>query len=415
VSNGPVNSTEQFVLSVCQRSFLSLWCHNNPKAKDGKELCDILVICDPHVIVISVKAVLLKGVEDLAVGHGRWERRAVDASVKQIYGAERWLASASHVIRKDGSPGLNLPPTERRKVHRIAVAFGGRGEVAIKSGDFGKGFIHVMSEHSFQEVMAELDTIADLVEYLTAKEDCVASGCSIVIEGSESNLLGLYLFNGRSFPSGPDLMTVEDGIWRGIQQKPEYKRRQEADHDSYAWDKLIEQLADPTAKLIGEAGTQLNDVELALRAMARENRFARRCLGRGFLEFLRQATARKLRSRLLTGPSGVIYVFVFFEPDKDATFRIAEVGNRCFVARHRVGVGDVVVGVGIGRFAPGVGSTSDLVYLKLPNWSTADDETAVRMKADLGFFETSSTQHSHEDEYPAPDSRRLARPSQIQR
>jgi hypothetical protein len=199
-------------------------------------------------------------------------------------------------------------------------------------------------------------------------------------------------------------MSVDDGIWRGIQQKTEYKRRKEADCESYARDRLIEHLADPTAKSIGEAGPQLNDAELALRAMARENRFARRLLGRGFREFLQQATAGKLRSRLLTGPSGVIYVLVFFEPDKDAAFRIAEVGTRCFIARHRIGIGDVVVGVGISKFAPGVGSTSDLVYLKLPNWSTADDETAVRMKADLGFFETSSTQHSHEDEYPAPDS-----------
>jgi hypothetical protein len=148
-------------------------------------LCDLLVICDPQVVVISVKEVRLKGV-GLVVGYGRWERRAVDASAKQIYGAERWLAPASHVIRKDGSPGLNLPPTERRKVHRIAVAFGGRGEVAIKSGDFGTGFAHVLSEHSFHEVMAELDTITDLVEYLTAKGNCAASGCSMVIEGSES-------------------------------------------------------------------------------------------------------------------------------------------------------------------------------------------------------------------------------------
>jgi hypothetical protein len=403
MSNGPLNSTEQFVLDVCHASFLSLWCYNNPKARSGKELCDILVICDPHVIVISVKEILLKESADTVVDFRRWERKAVDASVRQIYGAERWLASAPHVIRKDGSQGLNLPLAAARKVHRIAVAFGGRGEVAIKSGDFGKGFVHVMSEHSFHELMAELDTITDFVEYLAAKEGCVTGGCSIVIEGSESNLLGLYLFNGRSFPSGANLMTVDDTIWRGIQQKPEFQRRKEADRESYTWDKLIEHLADLSAKSIGEAGPQLNDLELALRAMARENRFARRLLGRGVREFLRQATARKLRSRLLTGPSGIIYVFVFFESDEDAAFRAAEVGNRCYIARHKIGTGDVVIGVGIGRHVPGLGSASDLVYLKLPIWSAADDEMALRMKANLGFFESSLTQHSHQEEYPTSD------------
>jgi hypothetical protein len=403
MSTGPVNSTEQFVLGVCQGSFLSLWCHNNPKGKGGKELCDILVICDPHVIVISVKEVLLKGVEDSSVNYSRWERRAVDESVKQIYGAERWLRSASQVIRKDGSPGLNLPPAAERKVHRIAVAFGGRGEVAIKSGDFGKGFIHVMSEHSFHDVMTELDTVTDLVAYLTAKEDCVAGGCSIVVEGAESNLLGLYLFNGRSFPSGSNLMIVDDTIWRGIQQGPEFRRKKEADIESYTWDKLIECLADPNAKLIGEAGSQLSDVELALRVMAREDRFSRRFLGRGVREFLLQATTGGLRSRLLNGPSGIIYVIVSFASEEDSASRIAEVGNRCFIARHTVGAGDIVIGVGIGRYAPGSGSASDLVYLNLPNWSAADDEMAVKMKASLGFFTGASTQHSHEDEYPASE------------
>lgn len=67
LGTGPVNRAEQFVLSVCQRAFLSLWCHRNPKGKGGKELCDILVICDPRVIVISVKEVLLKGAEDSTV------------------------------------------------------------------------------------------------------------------------------------------------------------------------------------------------------------------------------------------------------------------------------------------------------------------------------------------------------------
>ena len=162
-----------------------------------------------------------------------------------------------------------------------------------------------------------------------------------------------------------------------------------------------ERLADPTAKSIGEAGPQFNEVELALRAMARENRFSRRLLGRGVREFVQQATTGKLRSRSLTGPGGIIYVFVFFASDEEASYRIAELINRCFIARHKVGVGDIVTGVGISRYAPLSGSTSDLVYLNLPDWSAADDETAIRMKADLRFFDGTSTQRLHEDEHPS--------------
>jgi hypothetical protein len=41
----PVNTAEEFVLRVCQRSFLLLSCCNNPGGKDNDELCDILVVC----------------------------------------------------------------------------------------------------------------------------------------------------------------------------------------------------------------------------------------------------------------------------------------------------------------------------------------------------------------------------------
>jgi hypothetical protein len=160
-----------------------------PTGKNGKELCDILAICDPNVIIISVKDVTLKLGEDPEIDHARWERRAVDASVKQLYGAERWLTSAPQVTRSDGSLGLTLPPLSRRKTYRIAVAFGGRGEVVMKSN----GFVHVMCENSFSDLLTELDTITHLVDYLAAKEGCIASGCAIVVDGSVSNLLGTFI------------------------------------------------------------------------------------------------------------------------------------------------------------------------------------------------------------------------------
>lgn len=75
----PVNDTEAFALRICQGTFLSLWCYNNPIAKPGKELCDILVVCDPAIIIISVKDVRLRE-GNFEVEHNRWERKAVDES-----------------------------------------------------------------------------------------------------------------------------------------------------------------------------------------------------------------------------------------------------------------------------------------------------------------------------------------------
>jgi len=52
---------------------------------------------------------------------------------------------------------------------------------------------------------------------------------------------------------------------------------------------------------------------------------------------------------------------------------------------------------------PGVGSAADVVFRYLANWSSTDDETAVRMKGDLGFFARPAIRRSHEDEFPMPD------------
>ena len=121
-----LNETERLVFELCTKSFLSLWSYANPQGKTtGKELCDILVVCEPDIIIFSVKEVAFAEEGDDKVNQARWFKRAIEDSVKQIYGAERWLSSASHVIWKDGTRGLSLPEASGRRVHRVAVALGG--------------------------------------------------------------------------------------------------------------------------------------------------------------------------------------------------------------------------------------------------------------------------------------------------
>jgi hypothetical protein len=225
---------------------LSLWCYANPRGKNGKELCDVLIVCDPHVIVISVKDIRLKS--DNKDDVERWQRRAVDASVDQLYGAERWLQFAEAVTRRDGTPGLPLPVRSDRKVHRIAVACGSQGRVARSSGDFGKGFVHVMTEEGFFDVLGELDTIHDFATYLEAKETWIAGDRSVVLEGSELNLVALYVSNGRTFPADADHVIVRDGLWQEMLARPEFQKRKALDRESYVWDALVERLSDPNAK-----------------------------------------------------------------------------------------------------------------------------------------------------------------------
>lgn len=80
--------SEELVARLCQRSFLKLWTHPNPIGKNGKELCDCLIVCGQHILIISVKEVEYQDTGN-RVGWDRWHRVAVEKSVKQIWGAER--------------------------------------------------------------------------------------------------------------------------------------------------------------------------------------------------------------------------------------------------------------------------------------------------------------------------------------
>jgi len=70
-----MNRAEQFVFQVCKRSFLSLWSYANPLGKNFKELCDILVVCEPDIIVIIVKEVRVKKSDDIRTDKASDEKK----------------------------------------------------------------------------------------------------------------------------------------------------------------------------------------------------------------------------------------------------------------------------------------------------------------------------------------------------
>ena len=79
--SGGINVSERFVAVHCDRTFLSLWGMANPVGKDGsKELCDYLVVCDPDIIILSVKDVRLAS-EPNRITAEKWHRKAIEASV----------------------------------------------------------------------------------------------------------------------------------------------------------------------------------------------------------------------------------------------------------------------------------------------------------------------------------------------
>lgn len=394
-----MNKAEQLVFNICRKSFLSLWSYLRPTGKNAKELCDVLVVCEPDLIIFSVKDIQIKESGDDARDWSRWTRKAIDESSKQIYGAERWLKTAATVIRNDGTPGLTLPTLTERRVHRIAVAFGGKNKVPLVFGDFGKGFIHVFDETSFDIVMGELNTITDFVTYLTAKEELVAAGTRIDNFSAEEDLMALYLNNGRRFPQGFTHYVVTGPIWETFIKKPEYKKKQKADRASLMWDGLIEKFAEDILGDNLEFGGPLTKAEKGIRIMAREDRFSRRILGKSFSDFY-LLTKTKYGSRITPAPSGVIYVFLALPHRTERKHRIAVLGTRCFVARGLNPTSHHVLGIATEQDKPGKGFSLDLHYLYLPYWNKKLQTAFKRMQRDLGYFTKPSKKVGDEDEYP---------------
>ena len=203
-------ASERYLAVLADRTFLNLWSYPNPyreqklpgRIRRERDFCDLLVVCDPHVIVFSEKHI---GWSDkpVEVAWPRWFRKAVSAAATQLRGRSAGFRTSQIELFLDRTCTvpfpLKFPPAERRKIHRVVVARGatdtcrdyfrgGTGSFLIKPdvladdhfnpaspthqpfaiGDIEPNgdFVHVLDEASLDTVMSELDTISDFTGYL---------------------------------------------------------------------------------------------------------------------------------------------------------------------------------------------------------------------------------------------------------
>jgi hypothetical protein len=393
---GGLNAAEKFVAQHCQGTFLSLWGMANPIGKDTtKELCDYFVVCDPHVLIISVKDICL-GTELNKAKADRWTRKAIEESAKQVYGAERYLTGAVAVNDHKGRT-IILPPSDRRRTHRLCVAFGSEGQVGINMGNFGKGFVHVLDETSFPTILRELDTISDLTDYLEAKCAYLENGPRLITFGEEQ-LLAFYLSNQRSFPNSADVVLLDETLWPGLVQSKQFQARVAADRISYAWDNVIEYISKDLL-----AGTLMyisppTEAEMVLRILAHEKRFYRRSLAEAMNTVIFEG---KVRARMVRSMSGIVYVFLAVQRDEDRQYRIAELSARCFAAHLHHRDARIIVGLATESAKDArAGLSFDLFMIDQPDWTEEDEKHAIFARDELGFFKAPQISMEHKDEYP---------------
>lgn len=390
-----MNCSEKFVSALSENSFFSLWSYPNPIGKKDKELCDVLVVFDPYVIIISVKDIKFTENESLEVSIKRWQKKAIDESVAQVYGAVKWVRGAHTVIQKDGSHAISFPSD--KKIIGIGVALGSEGKAPIMFGDFEKGFVHIFDEISFQKIVSELDTITDFIEYLVRKEAFLSEKSRIFIAGGEEDLLAYYLTQGRKFPTNVDGLTISSGMWDEFERSEVYLDRKKEDLISYAWDHLIKNLC--KWFLDGELLTEhtIEDYELAIRTMAKENRFQRRILSKYFGEMLHN----KIQARIAPSNSGVTYVFQANNPSVSREDRQAELHMRCIIARGIFRENKTVVGIATEqRESPDEQESFDLVHYTLEEWTPKMQKISDEIQQKTGYFKAMSKRSFTEYEYP---------------
>jgi hypothetical protein len=241
-------------------------------------------------------------------------------------------------------------------------------------------------------IFGSLDTITDFVEYLRAAEDLVSKARLIFAGGGVEDLVALYLGHGRSFnledESQPDMIILNDDLWKGYSQSDEFRTIQEDLNESYFWDALVEYYTEDLLSdgMFNMQCNEVTDDQHALVAMALQPRMYRASLSSAFKEFLDKPEL-KVGSRAAKGYGETAFVFMVGN-SSDREQRMKELFLRCLVIRGRVPGVKVVVGIATDR--PGVpselGYSTDLAYIHLPEW-TEDRETQVSgIQADLGYF-----------------------------
>jgi hypothetical protein len=448
-----VTPSERRLKQLCDRSFLSMWSYasvfrdqDSAGGRDGKEICDVLVVFGDHVLIFSDKDCAFPTIPDVGLAWCRWYRRTVADSAKQIFGAERWIKehpNRLYLDRKCTWPfPIPLPNASVAKFHRIVVAHGsgpacatyfrgGSGSLMIYSDlvgvdathPFAIGFpdasgrlVHVLDDVTFQLLLRGLDTITDFVEYLARKEALFAAHRFVIATGEE-DLLARYLRHvdhrtkkhDFAFPTECDGVAIPEGGWNEFVRSSAALSQQHADRVSYAWDRLIEKLArDSKAQVLAEAveHNKPGDAEPALRLMASEPRTARRLLAGSLIELINEGKGgRRVRLHNPPRPGRPAYIFMTLWRPEGVSLedyrrvRLDMLEDHCRVAKLRLP--DVRYFVGIATEPKHRGAASeDLITFDSADWTNEDEQQAKSIQAEHGYLTSIVRQGGQVREYP---------------
>lgn len=379
--------SEQYVANLCRKSFLPFWNFPNPIGKMNKELCDVLVVCGDYILIISVKDIRVSNHSDENIQYERWVKKAVEDSVKQIYGAERFLKNTDDLFTKNRINKISLPPKKNRIILRIAIAFGSKNTFPLPYGDFGQGFVHVFDEESTSILLNEMDTITDFTKYLLDKEQFLKG--KYFVMPKEADFLAFYIQTALEIDDNFDAIMSSDGLWEDYLLSEEYTRWCKLLPQSHIWDYMINQLhnyhIEPET-----TDERRNDMEEAIRVINQESRINRIELG-GILD---NAIQRASSARMLKPLKDAKHCYVFMPlTSKNWEGKEKELELRCVVARMENPNVERVIGIGFGNNSDDK-DFYDICSIYIPEMSEEFITHAKEVQDKLGYFKKPTISHS---------------------
>lgn len=372
-----MTKSEEWAYNLCRNSFFSLFSFVNPIGKKGKELCDVVIICGKDIVLISVKEININLTDNYDVDFNRWNTRAIEDSVKQLNGAERFLKAVSSFKLKGSEEEIELPI--EKNFFKIALAIGGRGKFPIPESIRNNGYVNIMDEVSFHSITLELDTITDFISYLREKQTKLSN---VYFTGNgEEDLLAYYLFNEFNFPDKTYLV-FDEGLYKSLKKDKFYIKEKKERQESYIWDFIINHSAQNHITQNGYNTKSLNNLMKAYEIMAQETRFERVKL----VNNLNEVIKTNIRARIYFSPSfnHVIYVFVSskFNNQKE---RLKELEIRCMVAAFLMNKSAVVIGI-VWEIQKGT-EVYDVAYHNYNNiWNDRLDKSSLIAINKLEYF-----------------------------
>jgi len=454
-----ITPSERFLKELCDHSFLRLWSYPGVYknqtagrgATGGKEVCDVLVVFENHVLIFSDKYCEFPETGDLDLDWSRWVRKSVLESAKQLYGAERWVKTHPDrlfIDRECKQPfPIELPNMTSARFHRLLVAhgvserckreLGGSGSLMIDSSVIGndhlrkfedggmpfmvgqidpkRGFVHIFDDTSLRIVLTTLDTISDFVGYLEKKE-LLLDKISIITTGEEE-LLAFYLQdlneNGDHdfiIPPNLDFLFLEEGIWEKFVRSSVRISQIDADKISYAWDALIDEFI---THIMNDTQyyrypIDRSDKDKVMRFLAREPRLRRRLLSKSLFDLMEKTPKSHKATRVMM-PSRAgdpYYVFLLLphlegipEPEyREVRRNLLEACLK--VTKLTFPDAQDIVGIatetGMDEYR-----SEDAYYLDARIWTAEHQAESQSLQNDLGILQQIEKFAATEYEYPA--------------